>query len=245
MELVKPSKMYVLKKQLTLKIQMHISSFMQLVIIELVMLLLTSYGGSMGEGTSSDNMIIDFKIHVPTVMFIITLFWLFVVILQLPSKEQRKIGSQFSYSSTNHVVGDLLLIGLFSLTIALTTSMANYLQAMIRNLVFGAEYIIGYTLWNAPVVFFNNLFTMTVIALAVGTFSYVISILSQISKWSIVGGAALVLIFKSSMFHMYGTFLENIKSSSNSLLFDIPFLIISLISMCIAYLMSNKLEVKM
>ena len=245
MELVKPSKIHVLKNQLKFKMKMLISSFVQLVIIEIVILLLTAYGGSMGEGTGDNILNLNFRINVPTFMFIITLFWLFVVVIQLPSNEQRKIGSQFGYSSTSHVIGDFFLIGLFSLTIAISTSMSNYLQAMIGNLFFGAEYIVGYTIWNTPTVFFSNLFTMTFIALAVGTFSYAISLLSQISKWPLAIGITLIVVFKNSIFNMFGMFLENIKSSPNALLFDIPFLIISLISMCIAYSISNKLEVKM
>lgn len=244
MELVRPSKGYILKELLKFKLKTHMGSFLQLTITEIVILALTFYSGSMQMGSGKDNINLEFIVRVPNILFIITLFWLFVVCIQLPRKEQRKAVSTMIYNNSYHMFSDVFLIAIFSVTIAFTATMCNYLQAMIDHLFIHSEYIIGYTIWNAPIVTFHNLVTMTSIAFAVGTLSYVFCLITQFSKWLLVLVIAFLLIFKGHILNLLATFFKTFEPSKNVWSFNLPFLILSFIFVIIAFTMSKKMEVK-
>lgn len=244
MELVSPFKRDVLKELLKFKLKTHIGSFLQLIITEIVILTLTIYSGSGGMGTSIDNINLDFTLRVPNFLFIITLFWLFVACIQLPRKEQRKAVSTMIYNNSYRVISDVLLIAIFSVTIAFTTTMSNYLQVMIDHLFLHSEYIVGYTIWNAPIVTFNNLLTMSVIAFAFGTLSYVFCIITQVSKRLLVLVIAFLLIFKDHILNLLVAFFKMVEPFANVWLFNIPFITLSLIFVIIAYVMSKEMEVE-
>ncbi|WP_397536790.1 hypothetical protein [Rummeliibacillus pycnus] len=246
MELVKPSKVSLLKEQFKLKTKISLGNFMQLAIIEIIMLLLSLFN-NVGEFMEDEIGMMRVGLHVSSQFgtFFVSLIWIFAIAIQMPGKEQRKISNSFVSSSTSHVLTDLMLVGIFSFVIAITVLTTNYLSAMILNLFFNRDFIVGYIIGNAPIVFLANLLTMAIVALAVGSFAYVMGVLNQISKLSLTGVAiVLVVIFKGFIISIIERVINATWQISSVILFNVPFLVVAIISIYVACFLSNKLEVK-
>ncbi|WP_156896517.1 hypothetical protein [Halobacillus kuroshimensis] len=236
----------VVKKQVSYKWRAYISVFTSLVVIQLLAVLFSLNGtGMSSSGGMNYNIRVEY--YNADMIMIFTIFWGFITALLLTTKAYREDDFAFVTNRTSGTLSTIIYLWIICSIAGFAASLSGYLLKVVVFL-FTSQELLSNNGAEGAGIYVMGLVSLILTIFMFAGFGYAAGMIVQWNKMFVillpVLFIGLLISLESAGYSMDRFFFQFLFSEQNFWLFIMKSLAVSTAAYVIAFLISNRLEVK-